>query len=138
MRKKNLSFSFSGLKTAVLYDLVNRNAYDLKNKHFLASDNLTLKQQVASSLLVCIKDIFIDRLTLALEEYPQTRAITFVGGVACNAYLREKLMQHAQRNKLELYVPSPKYCTDNAGMIAFVASKKAEHGMFDNMTLDIF
>lgn len=138
MRKKNLSFSFSGLKTAVLYDLINRNAYDLEKKIFLEKENLTLQQEVASSLLVCIKDIFIDRLARALEEYPQTRALTFVGGVACNKYLREELSKFARRSKLELFTPSAHYCTDNAGMIAFVASKKAENNLFDSLELDIF
>jgi N6-L-threonylcarbamoyladenine synthase len=138
MRKKNLSLSFSGLKTAVLYDLVKRNAYDLEKKIFTAADDLQLKQQVASSLLVCIKDIFIDRLDSALDEYPEAQAITFVGGVACNAYLREQLQKFAHKNQRSFFTPSPKYCTDNAAMIAFVASKKAEHGMYDDLTLDIF
>ena len=143
LKKKTTSFSFSGLKTAVLYDLVQRGAYDLKSKKFLpgapvAQDNLELKQQVASSLLVCIKDIFIDRLKIALEEYPTTRAITFVGGVACNKYLRKELTTFAHKSGLELFFPSPEYCTDNAAMIAFVASKKTQHNQFDGLSLDIF
>ena len=138
LRKKTLSFSFSGLKTAVLYDLVTRGAYDLATKKFLAHDNLELKKQVASSLLVCIKDIFIDRLKIALEERPATRAIAFVGGVACNKFLRKELTSFAQKRGLELFSPSPKYCTDNAAMIAFVASKKAEHGQVSDLLLDIF
>ena len=138
LRKKNLSLSFSGLKTAVLYDLVKRNAYDLEHKIFTAADDLELKQQVASSLLVCIKDIFIDRLDIALDEYPQAQAITFVGGVACNAYLREQLHAFARKNQRAFFTPSPTYCTDNAAMIAFVASKKADYNLYDDLTLDIF
>lgn len=138
LKKKTTSFSFSGLKTAVLYDLVERGAYDLKNKKFLTHDTIQLKEQVASSLLVCVKDIFIDRLKIALEEYPETQAIAFVGGVACNKYLRKKLTECAHHAGVELFCPSSQYCTDNAAMIAFVASKKAERNQFDDLSLDIF
>src|SRR5271156_2111294 len=48
-----LDFSFSGLKTAVLYDLVKRNAYSMEAKKFTQPDNEQLKKEVASSLLVC-------------------------------------------------------------------------------------
>jgi N6-L-threonylcarbamoyladenine synthase len=138
LKKKTTAFSFSGLKTAVLYDLVERGAYDIKNKTFIAHTNQFLKQQVASSLLACVKDIFIDRLKIALEQYPKTQAIAFVGGVACNKYLRKELTNFAHKTGLELFYPSPEYCTDNAAMIAFVASKKAEYDQFDDVSLDIF
>jgi len=134
---KVINFSFSGLKTAVLYDLVKRNAYDLPTKQFLQDDNLELKQQVASSLLVCVKDIFIQKLTLALSQHPEAQAITFVGGVACNKYLKQQLSQFAQKKSLPFFAPTPQYCTDNAGMIAYVGSYKAARGEFDDYDLDI-
>lgn len=133
-----LNFSFSGLKTAVLYDLVKRGWYDMEKKIFTPNDPLTVQQQVASSLLVCIKDIFIKRLDYALEQHPHIKAVTFVGGVACNKYIREHMIQFCAQKSLEFFVPSPKYCTDNAGMIAFVGSYKADRDEFDNLTLDIW
>jgi len=63
-----LNFSFSGLKTSILYDLVKRDAYDLKSKKFLKSDDIFFQQQVASSLLVCMGDIFEKKLALALKN----------------------------------------------------------------------
>ena len=138
LKKKDLSLSFSGLKTAVLYSLVNQNAYNLATKQFLASDNIELQQQVASSLLVCVKDIFIDRLKRALQHHPNTKAIAFVGGVACNKYLRNQLMLTAQRHRLDFFAPPTRYCTDNAAMIAFVACKRLEYGLQDDLSLDIF
>ena len=63
-----LNFSFSGLKTSILYDMVKRDAYDLKAKKFLKSDDVFFQQQVASSLLVCMGDIFEKKLALALKE----------------------------------------------------------------------
>ncbi len=55
-KHKTLDFSFSGLKTAVLYDLVKQGAYNLATKTFLRSDDEQFKKEVASSLLVCIAD----------------------------------------------------------------------------------
>lgn len=134
---EGFDFSFSGLKTAVLYDLVKRNAYDMKLKRFLKSDDLTFQQQVASSLLVCMKDIFIAKLEQVRTHYPELKAITFVGGVACNKYLKSQLDQWCAAQGLKFYTPSPAYCTDNGAMIAFVGSYKAAQGKFSSFSLDI-
>ena len=132
-----LNFSFSGLKTAVLYDLVKRHAYDMKTKTFLRPDDEQLKQQTASSLLICIADIFKDRLYKALGQYTEAQAVTFVGGVACNKYIKESLTKVCSRFSIPFITPSPRYCTDNAAMIAFVGSYKAAQGKFDDYSLDI-
>ncbi len=132
-----LDFSFSGLKTAVLYDLVKRNAYDLHHKKFLKADDLFFKQQVASSLLVCISDIFIHKLEMALVAHPQVTAITFVGGVACNQFIKKNIAALCQKKGIPCFWPSPKYCTDNGAMIAFVGNYKAEQGKFSDFDLDI-
>ncbi len=131
------NFSFSGLKTSILYDLVKRGAYDLQSKTFLKGDDLYFQQQVASSLLVCMKDIFEKKLAEALKLYPHVRAICFVGGVACNKYLRRMLHDFAQKRSIQLFFPSGKLCTDNAGMIAFVGSYKAAQGKFDDLDIGI-
>ncbi len=134
---KTLNFSFSGLKTAVLYDLVDKNAYDMHNKMFLKDKDETLKKSVSSSLLVCIADIFEQKLTLALKQYPQAKAITFAGGVACNKYICNRLQSLASKNNLPFFTPSRQYCTDNGAMIAFVGHYKAQKGLFDCWDLDI-
>lgn len=138
LKNPNGPLSFSGLKTAVLYDLVRRGAYDLENKKFLASENEELKKQVASSLLVCIADIFEQKLERTLAAQHDIRAITFVGGVACNKYIKARLQKLAQKHHKEFFAPSPQYCTDNAAMIAFVAHYKAQLGEFDDLSLDIY
>jgi N6-L-threonylcarbamoyladenine synthase len=136
-KKDVLDFSFSGLKTAVLYDLVKRDAFDLTTKTLLADQNIELKQQVASSLLVCMADIFVQKVALAQKMYPHVHAVTFVGGVACNAYIRARLKAWCDARNLAFFSPSPRYCTDNAGMIAFVAAYKLEQGHVDGYDLDI-
>jgi len=130
-------FSFSGLKTAVLYDLVKRGAYDLKKKTFLKPDDEILKQRVASSLLVAIGDIFERKMENAFDQYPDVKAFTFVGGVACNKYLRQRLQDFCQKHNIQFFSPSPRFCTDNAAMIAFVGYYKAKKGEFSNLYLDI-
>lgn len=137
-KHKTVDFSFSGLKTAVLYDLVRRNAYDLQTKTFLKPHDEQLKKEVASSLLVCMADIFEQKLALALEQNPAVKAITFVGGVACNTYITQRLNSFSASHSLPFFHPSRAYCTDNAAMIAFVGNYKAQQHLFDDLTLDIF
>lgn len=134
---QSLNFSFSGLKTAVLYDLVNKDAYDMKTKQFTQNDNIALQQHVASSLLVCITDIFEQKINLALKQYPHVKAVTFVGGVACNQYIKKRLRDFCTQMNKPFFTPSPSYCTDNAGMIAFVGHYKANKGEYSNFDLDI-
>ncbi len=135
--KGSLDFSFSGLKTAVLYDMVKRGAYDLKQKRFLKEEDLEFKQKVASSLLVCMAEIFEQKLALVFKQYP-TQAVSFVGGVACNSYLRDRLRAFSEKLGKQFYVPAKQYCTDNGAMIAFVGHYKAQKGAFSPWTLDVF
>jgi len=132
-----LNFSFSGLKTAVLYDLVDRGAYDMPTRTLLDKSEL-LKQQVASSLLVCIAAVFARKLRLALSQHPAIKAVTFVGGVACNKYIRGVLQEVCDDRGVQFFVPSPKYCTDNGAMIAFVGNYRAQRGDVAGLDLDIF
>lgn len=136
-QKDTLNFSFSGLKTAVLYDLVKRNAFDLKQKKLIKNDS-QLQKEVASSLLICVKDIFQQKLELAIKKYPHVKSISFVGGVACNKYLKRKLKEFCENKNLQFFTPSAQYCTDNAAMIAFVGHYKAQQNLFDDYYLDIF
>jgi N6-L-threonylcarbamoyladenine synthase len=134
----NLQFSFSGLKTAVLYHLVAQGAYNLKTRQFTKSADADFVLKVASSLHVCIADIFIQKITLALKQYPEMRAITFVGGVACNQYITKRIRDFATERGLAFFSPSKKYCTDNGAMIAFVGHYKAQKKEVSSLTLDIF
>ena len=128
-------FSFSGIKTAVLYDLVKLGAYDLQTKQLL-NHSPELKKQIASSFLVAVGDILCSRIAHALTQHSY-KALVFVGGVACNRYLRARLEQLAHAHALKLYYPSPAYCTDNAAMIAFVGHYKAQRGEFSSLDFDI-
>jgi N6-L-threonylcarbamoyladenine synthase len=137
-KSKGLDFSFSGLKTAVLYDIAKRGAYDLKTKTFLKSNDQEFKTQVASSLLNAVADIFVEKLKTAYKKYPAVKAITFVGGVACNNFIRSKIETFCKNRAVKFFYPSPQFCTDNAAMVAFVANYRARQNKFDDFNLDIF
>ncbi|MCF7800011.1 tRNA (adenosine(37)-N6)-threonylcarbamoyltransferase complex transferase subunit TsaD [Candidatus Babeliales bacterium] len=134
--KKDLNLSFSGLKTAVLYDLINKNFYDLKTGP--KNINTVLQNQVSSSLLVCISNIFEDKIKQAFKLYPQAKAFTFVGGVACNNYIKTKLENVCDNLNKHFVSPHCKFCGDNAAMIAFVGAYKAKKNEIDNLYLDVF
>ncbi len=132
-----IAFSFSGLKTAVLYDLVKRGAYDLTAGPNVAALTSELQQQVASSLLVCIGDIFAKQVKIAFKRYPQAKALTFAGGVACNNYLRAQLNDTCIRLGKKFIPTPPQFCTDNGAMIAFVGSYRAAQGLFSDLSVDV-
>lgn len=132
-----LNFSFSGLKTAVVYDLVRRSLFDMKTKILSPDVDHEIKSKIASSLLVCVRDIFVRKINTALKEYSSVKAISFVGGVACNKYLKQALRTVADHNQVQFFSPPSQFCTDNAAMIALVGNYKAEQGLFSDLSLDI-
>ncbi|HBS48281.1 TPA: tRNA (adenosine(37)-N6)-threonylcarbamoyltransferase complex transferase subunit TsaD [Candidatus Dependentiae bacterium] len=136
--EKDLNFSFSGLKTAVLYDLVKKNIFDLKSG--ILKENITpqIQAKVASSLLVCIGDIFEHSVKIAFNKYPEATGLSFVGGVACNKYLAKKLETFCTRYKKDFVNPPCKFCCDNAAMVALVGAYKASKNQFTDLTTDVF
>ena len=101
-----------------------------------ADVDLTFKAQVASSLLVCITDIFLKNIDLAFKNHPGIKGFTFGGGVACNKYMQGRMAQFCAARGLSFHFPAPAFCTDNGGMIAFVGGYKALQGAFDTFLLD--
>ena len=106
----DLWFSFSGLKTALLYHV---------RAHPEAAAGEALRD-TAASYQEAVVDALIARVERALDG---TEAVTLgaAGGVACNRRLREKLGALAAVRGLRLAVAEPRYCTDNAAMIAAAA-----------------
>ena len=133
----DLNFSFSGLKTAVLYDVVKQGAFDLHANKRTEKMTLDVQRDVASSLLVCMGDIFCRKLKYAFELYPEARAFSFVGGVAANAYLGQRLQTLSKKCSKPCVIAPRKFCGDNAAMVAFVGAYKAARDEFSDLYLDI-
>lgn len=93
------------------------------------------QQKIASSLLVCIYDIFLAKLKLAFKTYPEVKGFTLVGGVAGNKLIKQKLAAYCVTQNKFFIAPSPQFCTDNGAMIAFVGSYKAARGEFFSIVI---
>lgn len=131
-------FSFSGLKTAVLYDLAKRGHVDIATGKRTTTLTSEVQTQVASSLLVCIGDIFSKMVTRILKEKPELCGVGFVGGVACNKYLRARLQAVCDARGAQLMIAPPHFCTDNGAMIAFVGSYRHARRQAAPLDADIF
>lgn len=104
------NFSYSGLKSAVL-NLVNNET--MKN-HVIRKNDLACSFQNRAIDQICRK------VNKALQEY-EVKDLIVAGGVSSNNYLREELKKVCSKYKVNLKVPSLKYCTDNAAMIGAAA-----------------
>jgi len=112
----DLDFSFSGLKTAVMYYLRDR----MKENSDYISDNL---HDICASVQSTIIEILMEKLVMASSKY-QISEIGIAGGVSANSQLRSTLSAYAKIHNWNTYIPKLEYCTDNAGMIAQAAYYK--------------
>jgi N6-L-threonylcarbamoyladenine synthase len=110
INQKNYDFSFSGLKTAVLY-LVKDNKNKIKDENFI--------QEICYETQQAIIDVLIDKTLRAAKEY-KAKTIILSGGVAANTELREQFESQISKLKtqIEFLTPSKTLCTDNGAMIA--------------------
>jgi tRNA N6-adenosine threonylcarbamoyltransferase len=103
MRDEGLDFSFSGLKTSVMYHLRKHPDADLAD--------------VAASFQEAVVDVLVHKARRAAADVG-ARGIALGGGVAANGRLREALLAACADDGIRGYLPSPAMCTDNAAMIA--------------------
>lgn len=128
--RDSLDFSFSGLKTAVV-NYVKRSA-DPSNKNQI----LPVKD-IAASFQTAVVDMLIKKVILAQRKFKIGRLV-LSGGVVSNGYLRDRFHILAEEEGLDLYLPSPALCTDNAAMIAWVGNHYLERGRRDSLDSDAF
>lgn len=112
----NLNFSFSGLKTAILYFVRDNVA---KNPDFL-TENL---EDICASVQQRIVSILLNKLQKAVIQY-QVTGIAIAGGVSANSGLRNSLLALGEKNNWDVFIPKFEYCTDNAAMIAMAGYYK--------------
>lgn len=115
-------FSFSGLKTQILYFIQKQTKL---NEKFL-EENMN---DLCASIQHRIITILCNKLQAAANEYG-INEIAIAGGVSANSGLRKYLQSLALENQWNLFIPSFEYCTDNAGMIAIAGHYKYLRGEF--------
>ncbi|CAM3843675.1 tRNA (adenosine(37)-N6)-threonylcarbamoyltransferase complex transferase subunit TsaD [Mucilaginibacter galii] len=116
------NFSFSGLKTSILYFIQNNVA---KNPNFIA-ENLN---DICASVEKRIVTILLNKLTKAAHAYG-IKDVALAGGVSANTGLRLGLQQLGAKHGWNTFIPAIQYCTDNAGMIAVAGYYKYLQGDF--------
>lgn len=112
----DLDFSFSGLKTSILYFLKK----EIKKNPGFIEENLA---DICASVQERIVSILMNKLKMAAEQ-TGIREIAIAGGVSANSALRSALENTGKELGWQTYIPAFEYCTDNAAMIAVTAYYK--------------
>ena len=105
-----LDYSFSGVKTSLLYFVRDEMA---KDPQFMEKN----KEDICASFQKCLIDILMDKLVKAAKQ-TGIKEITIGGGVSANSGLRERMLQEGAKRGWNVYLPEFKFTTDNAAMIA--------------------
>lgn len=122
LNQKNYDFSFSGLKTALLYHLKSSHKADWHTENQLAirGEEITLPPRaadLAASFQAAVIDSLVGKAMRAADAFG-AKSVILSGGVAANQALRDSLLRETKKRKIRFFAPSSEYNTDNAAMIA--------------------
>jgi N6-L-threonylcarbamoyladenine synthase len=120
--EKRFDFSFSGLKTAVWQHVRDHPITDDQS----AAD-------LAASFQEAVVDMLLDN-SLAAAEHVGAGRLVVAGGVSANSRLRQRTREDALARGLTVHIPSMRYCTDNAAMIAMAGRWRLERGQVDPLS----
>jgi len=120
-------FSFSGIKTAVLYFLQKERKADPD----FAEKNIN---DICASVQYTIIKMLMNKLQKAAAEL-NIKHIGIAGGVSANSGLRQALIEAGEKNGWQVYIPKFEYCTDNAAMIGIAGYYKYLKGEFADITV---
>lgn len=127
----SFDFSFSGLKTAVRYQLVGPGQHDFSKLDLAAAT----KADLCASFETAVVDVLVAKCVRAIGRFGR-RQLIVGGGVAANPYLRARLTEAAENHGFALTIAPPQLCTDNAVMGA-IALEKIARGEFASLDLDV-
>ena len=119
---KDLNYSFSGFKTAILYFIRDNQ----KQNPLFVEENLS---DICASVQHSIVNILLNKLKKAAKQY-NCNEIAIAGGVSANSGLRKALIDAKESMGWNVYIPAFEYCTDNAAMIAIAGYHKFLAGDF--------
>jgi len=124
IKGSELDFSYSGLKTAVLYHLQSLSPEERERS----------KADVAASFQKAAIEILIENSLKALAKY-KIDQLALAGGVACNSLLRNRLKEESEKHGFKLFIPPLNLCTDNAAMIVRAGKFYLERGQQSEFSL---
>ena len=124
---EGLNFSFSGVKTSILYFLQKQ----LKADPDFISKHLP---DICASAQYCIVNILLHKLKKASLQ-TGIKTICLAGGVSANKGLRNAMQEMAEKYQWKLFIPEMEYCTDNAAMIAVTGYYKFSAGFSSPLTV---
>ena len=125
LNDKTYDFSFSGLKTAVIYHI---KELEKRNKNIPVSDILASFQQAAI-------DVLVEKTIKAALQF-KAKQIILAGGVAANTSLRREIKEKANLLNIKVFYPSTFLCTDNAAMVASAGYYKFKENKKSSLSLD--
>jgi N6-L-threonylcarbamoyladenine synthase len=125
LKKDNLDFSFSGLKTAMLY-YVRKQDGPIEGQHL---------RDVAASFQQAVVDVLCGK-TLRASRESGLKRIVVAGGVACNRGLRQGMKALAEAEGLKVFFPAPLLCADNAAMLAVAGNAYLEQGLAAGLNIN--
>jgi N6-L-threonylcarbamoyladenine synthase len=132
-------FSFSGIKTSVLYRLRNNGLLATETcTPFSAKDgsaNGKLLRDICASFQAAVVDVLAVKTLRVVKNY-DVKNVAIAGGVSANSELRRRLQQSAEEHGFRLFIPDFEYCTDNGAMIAQLGWMKLKAGIKSDLTLN--
>ncbi len=123
----DLNFSFSGIKTSILYFVKSQ----IEKDSMFIEKNLN---DIAASIQYSLVEILKEKLIKAAIKYKISN-IAIAGGVSANSLLRKEIDKLKSIYNWEIFVPKIEYCTDNAAMIAIAAHYYIKEKMFDDINV---
>jgi len=131
LERDSLDFSFSGLKTAVLYHVNGKKG----RERDASSLSPQQKADVAASFQRVAATILVEKLRRATRQY-EARCLIVGGGVSANSAIRTRVQALGRELRRPVFIPPMKYCTDNAAMIAGLACPLLQSGKVADLTLE--
>jgi N6-L-threonylcarbamoyladenine synthase len=140
LEEESFDFSFSGLKTAVLYYLRNhgllRDGPFTSSRHSAKLEDSELKGSLlvdlCASFQAAVVDVLVDKTIRAATQY-DVKDIGIAGGVSANSELRRRMKEEGERRGFRIHFPRMEYCTDNGAMIAYVGRLRLRAGVVQSL-----
>jgi len=127
MNSGDFNFSFSGLKTSLIYRTK-------KDEKLTARKNIP---SLAASFQKSIVDVLTEKTIKAASKFG-VKNILISGGVAANSKLREEFLRKGRENNIKIFIPPLYLCMDNAAMVACLGYYRYLEGRFDDLKVDVY